>query len=134
VYVTRSNTTLATGIKAIPAAIASGGMAAAAVAGIPDQNIPPLIGGGPRFDTNRPSLLRPNKREEEVNILSPPLPCVDFSVDFFGPGSTPVSLCTVFFRALFSIDAPNNKYCTLYCIVFVSFQITHFLHAVKIYK
>jgi hypothetical protein len=112
VYVTRSNTPLATGIKAIPAAIASAGIAAAAVAEIPDQNIPPLIGGGPRFDTNRPSLLRPNKREEEVNILSPPLPCVDLSVEFFGPGSAPVSLGS---GPIF--NPPNNKYCTLlYCV------------------
>jgi len=109
--VTRLNTPLATGIKAIPVAIASGGMAAAAVAGITAQNIPHLIGGGPRFDTNRPSL-RPNKREEEVNILSPPLPCVDFSVEFFGPGSTPVSLGS---GPIF--NPPNNKYCTvLYCV------------------
>jgi hypothetical protein len=106
VYVTRLNTPLATGIKAIPAAIASGGMAAAA-AGITAPNIPPLIGGGPRFDTNRPSL-RPNKREEEVNILSPPLPCVDLSVEFFGSGSTPDSLGAVCFRALFSIHLTIN--------------------------
>jgi hypothetical protein len=59
-------------------------MAAAAVAGITAPNIPPLIGGGPRFDTNRPSLLQPNKREDEVNILSPTLPYFDLPVKFFG--------------------------------------------------
>jgi hypothetical protein len=133
VYVTRSNTPLATGIEAIPAAIASGGMAAAAVAGIIAQNIPLLIGGGPRFDTNRPSLGSPSSglTREKKRLTFYRRHCLILTfLSNFSVSSTSVSLVAVCFRALFSIHLTINN--AIYCIVFVSFELTRFLHALKI--